>query len=57
MLEGMGIKIVRDEVMKIDRQNKTVLTATNDSFAYDKLYLATGSSSFIPPSRERTLKA
>lgn len=56
MLEGMGIKIVRDEVMKIDRQNKTVLTATNDSFAYDKLYLATGSSSFIPPIPGKDLK-
>jgi NADPH-dependent 2,4-dienoyl-CoA reductase/sulfur reductase-like enzyme len=49
MLEGMGIKVVRDEVTKIDRQNKTVLTLENDSFAYDKLYLATGSSSFVPP--------
>jgi len=56
MLEGMGIKVVRDEVTKIDRQNKTVLTLTNDSFAYDKLYLATGSSSFVPPIPENDLK-
>ena len=49
MLEGMGIKVVKDEVMKIDHQNKTVLTLKNDRFDYDKLYLATGSSSFVPP--------
>ena len=49
MLEGMGIKVVKDEVMKIDRQKKTVHTSNGSDFSYDKLYLATGSSSFIPP--------
>ena len=56
MLEGMGIKVIRDEVTKIDRQNKTVLTLANDSFSYDKLYLATGSSSFVPPIPGNDLK-
>lgn len=56
MLEGMGIKVIIDEVTKIDSQNKTVLTSKNDSFPYDKLYLATGSSSFIPPIPGHDLK-
>lgn len=49
MLEGMGIKVINDEVTKINREQKTVRTAKGDDFSYDKLYLATGSSSFIPP--------
>lgn len=52
----MGINVIRDEVTKIDRQNKTVLTLAHDSFSYDKLYLATGSSSFVPPIPGNDLK-
>lgn len=49
MLQGMGIHVVHDEVTKVDAENKTVLSSKGDEFPYDKLYLATGSSSFIPP--------
>ncbi len=49
MLQGMGINVVRDTVTKIDAVEKAVLTAGGERFTYDKLYLATGSSSFIPP--------
>lgn len=48
--EELGVKaIFGDEVVSIDRQNKTVRTATNRSFDYDKLVLATGSYPFVPP--------
>lgn len=49
MLQGMGINVVHDEVTEVDAVNKTVLSSRGDEFKYDKLYLATGSSSFIPP--------
>ncbi len=49
MLAGMGIKVVQDEVTKVDALQKTVSVSGGDTFAYDKLYLATGSSSFVPP--------
>ncbi len=49
MLENAGIKIVREEVTKVDAANKCVFVSSGEKFKYDKLYLATGSSSFIPP--------
>ena len=49
MLQGMGVNVVQDEVTKVDAVNKTVLSSKGEVFNYDKLYLATGSSSFIPP--------
>ncbi len=49
MLQGMGINVVHDEVIKVDAVNKTVFSANGKEFAYNKLYIATGSSSFIPP--------
>ncbi len=49
MLQGMGIIVVRDTVIKVDALEKVVLTDGGAHFPYDKLYLATGSSSFIPP--------
>jgi len=49
MLQGMGIKVVHDEVTRVDATAKTVLSSSGDEFQYDKLYLATGSSSFVPP--------
>ena len=49
MLEGMGVNVVRDEVTKIDAKGKSVTTAGGQTFTYDKLYMATGSSSFVPP--------
>jgi NADH oxidase (H2O2-forming) len=49
MLQGMGVHVVQDEVTKIDTAAKTVFSSNGGNFPYDKLYLATGSSSFIPP--------
>jgi len=48
-LEGMGIKVVREEVTKVDAANKSALVSGGEEYKYDKLILATGSSSFIPP--------
>ena len=45
----MGIHVVHDEVTKVDTANTSVLSSKGEEFKYDKLYLATGSSSFIPP--------
>jgi len=56
MLLGMGIKVVRDEVLKIDKGEKTVDTAGGTTFPYDKLFLATGASSFVPPIEGKDLE-
>ncbi len=50
MYEAAGIEsIFGESVSKIDRDKKTVITALNREFAYDKLILATGSYPFVPP--------
>jgi NAD(P)H-nitrite reductase large subunit len=49
MLQGAGVNVIHDEVVKINCAQKTVVTAEGKELQYDKLYLATGSSSFIPP--------
>ena len=49
MLAGMGIHVVQDEVTRIDAARKTVFVSGGNRYLYDKLYLATGSSSFVPP--------
>ncbi|MBT8361665.1 MAG: FAD-dependent oxidoreductase [Deltaproteobacteria bacterium] len=49
MLQGMGVNVVQQEVTKVDSGNKAVHTADGYKFNYDKLYLATGASSFVPP--------
>jgi len=49
MLEGMGVVVVQQEVVRVDAANKAVYTTDGTEFSYDKLYLATGSSSFVPP--------
>ncbi|WP_457576905.1 FAD-dependent oxidoreductase [Desulfomarina sp.] len=48
-LQGAGINVVQDEVTRVDAAKKMVFTAGGKEFSYDKLYLATGSSSFVPP--------
>lgn len=49
MLAGMGIRVVQDEVTQVDALQRTVTATGGETFPYDKLYLATGSSSFVPP--------
>ncbi len=55
MLKNMGITVIHDEVTQIDRQAKTVVSAGGTVFPYDKLFLATGSSSYIPPMEGNNL--
>lgn len=56
MLEGSGIKVIRDEVVKIDPKGKTVLNSSGMELQYDKLFLATGATSFVPPIEGRELE-
>jgi len=44
-----GIKLVQDRVTKINRNNKTVTTASGEVFPYDKLVFATGARAVAPP--------
>jgi nitrite reductase (NADH) large subunit len=49
-LSGPGVDIHVDErATGIDRQARTVTTASGRTLAYDRLVLATGSSPFVPP--------
>ncbi len=48
MLQGMGINVVQDEVIEIDKDKKLVVTSQGGEYTFDKLYLATGSSSVVP---------
>ncbi len=46
----LGVQaIFGDEVMAIDRDEKSVRTSNGRTFEYDKLVLATGSYPFVPP--------
>ena len=55
-LENSGINVFNEEVTKIDAENKKVFVSDGREFNYDKLFLATGSSSFIPPIEGKELK-
>ncbi len=48
-LEENNIDIVVDEVIKIDRSEKTVTTKKDERFSYEKLVLAIGSEPIMPP--------
>lgn len=49
MLRDMGVNVVLDEVKAINSVKKSVSTSAGKEYLYDKLFLATGSSSYIPP--------
>lgn len=52
-----GIQLIAgDAAVKIDRNRKCVITASNKEVAYDRLILATGSKPFIPPVAGVNLK-
>ncbi len=55
-LEGAGINVCVAEVTKIDAETKKVMVSDSREFDYDKLFLATGSSSMIPPIEGKDLK-
>ncbi len=44
-----GINLVNVRAEKIDRERKTVTTADGKDYSYDKLVLATGARSIVPP--------
>ena len=48
LLEKSGIKVVIDEVIRIDKINKEVITV-NGKYSFDKLILALGSVPVTPP--------
>ena len=56
MLEGAGIHVVQDEVVRVDAAKKAVFVAGGGEFKYDKLILATGSHSFVPPIEGKNLE-
>ncbi len=48
--EGAGIQLITGQrIVKINRQEKRVITASGESCRWDKLVLATGSRPFVPP--------
>jgi NADH oxidase (H2O2-forming) len=49
MLESNGIRVIRDEVIKVDSGVNRVYSREGREFSYDKLFLATGSRAFVPP--------
>ncbi|MBN2898826.1 MAG: FAD-dependent oxidoreductase [Clostridia bacterium] len=48
-LINKGVKMIIDDVIAIDSENKIVHTKSNQQFQYDKLVLATGSLPVFPP--------
>jgi len=54
--EKRGVSLVIDEATKINRERKVVRTASGREIPYDKLVLATGSSSIKPPIEGIDLK-
>jgi len=54
-LQEAGINVTVGEVTELDTAQKQALTADGRRFPYDKLFLATGSSAFVPPIEGREL--
>ncbi|MCB4203560.1 FAD-dependent oxidoreductase [Deferribacterales bacterium Es71-Z0220] len=52
----VGAKLVKDKVVKVDFDKKSVFTENNGSFEYDKLIIATGASPFVPPIKGNHLE-
>lgn len=48
-LQGAGIEVFVGEVTEVDAPGKKVRLGDGRTFDYDKLFLATGASSFVPP--------
>jgi len=55
-IKDAGINVHVGEVTNVDVAKKKVLVADGSEFRYDKLFLATGASSFIPPIAGNQLK-
>jgi len=50
-IEEKGVKVMIDRATDIKRDDKSVQTENGDSYSYEKLILATGSSPIRPPIR------
>ncbi len=55
-LQDAGITVTVGEVAEVDTAQKQAVTADGRRFPYDKLFLATGSSAFVPPIEGVELK-
>lgn len=55
-LRKLGVDIVIDEVVDVDRKGKRVITASGKSFEYGKLILAVGGAPSAPPIEGLNLK-
>ena len=55
-LRKLGVDIVVDEVVDVDRKEKIVVTASGKRFGYDKLILALGGEPITPPIEGADLK-
>jgi len=50
LLDTPGLRVhTGDQAIRVDRDNKTVTSATGRTVRYDALVLATGSTPFVPP--------
>lgn len=56
MLTSAGINVIQEEVTRVDPEKKSVFVSGDKAFTYDKLILATGSSSFVPPIEGKDLE-
>ncbi len=48
-LEDMGIEVIVDKVVKIERREKKIFTQNGNMYSYEKLVLSLGSKPMIPP--------
>ncbi len=49
LLQNNGVEIVKEEVLEVNREKKTVLLSGGESVGYDKLVMATGSLPITVP--------
>lgn len=49
LLESNDIELLKDEVVSVDREKKTVMLKGGEEIQYDKLVFATGSLPMVPP--------
>jgi len=52
MVTDVGVRLMIDEVLSLDRDNKTCRTADGSEIAFEKLVLATGSVPLVPGGLE-----
>ena len=49
LIQNNGIELIKSEAVEVDRKRKAVSLSNRDTVSYDKLVLATGSSSLVLP--------